>query len=116
MPDLSAISSLFPLPSPVEIPIMANGRAMTFRVSQWQEGTVTIHPRPALEAKTIRALRVWIERLDTHQHVPYYDLLQSQVIDAILPFLREPSTARSTFTLVHHGYGTRRVWTISVAP
>ena len=116
MPDLQAIASLFPLPGPVEIPAMPNGRPLSFRVTNWQEGTVTIHPRATGQAKVIRALRVWIERVDRPAHVAYYDLLPGQIIDAILPFLREPSTARSVFTITAWGYSVRRTWTIGVAP
>ena|SRR5579872_6117871 len=110
------VESLLPLPHPWEPLILQNGQSITFRVSTYAEGSMTIKLKDKPGTKLIRAIRLYGTRVDKHSNAPWFDITTGQLQSTIAPYLESSAFGFGTFRITAQGAGIRKTFRLDVIP
>jgi hypothetical protein len=110
------VAETFLLPHPWNLLILTHGKTISFRVTHWLQGLIEIQPKDSPVKKTIPVLRVWPSDTGRERHEDWWDITYTQLREAILPWLENPQTSASKFTIQANAHGQRKNFTITVNP
>lgn len=102
------------LPGPQELFDLPNGEKASFRATRFEEGQLEIRPVSQPEGKVVDALRVHVEPADKPFGMPYWDITSKTLRAQLIPWLRNPATARRRFTVTASGFKPRKRFSLEV--
>jgi hypothetical protein len=90
------------------------GPGPTFRITHWQQGTALFTPKGHSVPTEAPILRIWIERLDKPNKVPYYDISSARLQAQLLPYLTTYSYFGLIFSVRAYGHKPHKTLALTV--
>jgi hypothetical protein len=87
-----------------------------FAVLAWMRGDVTFQPKGQPAPTTREITRVWIQRLDKPNRVPYYDISSHHVQAQLAGYLDTQTFVGLEFSIRAHGYKPHKAFGLHVRP
>lgn len=106
------------LPGPYELLDLMDNQTIEFRVTNWSQGTIKIHPRyPGAPAeKTIPVMRLRVPFQDKPTGVQYYDVTSKTLQAQLLPMLMNSRYMDYVYRITKHGVRPRARFSLSRRP
>jgi len=104
------------LKGPYEIFELDDGETRQLRITNWEQGAVTIYPVHKPTGKVINALRVHVPQ-ETKPYFPYYwDITSKFLVAQMLGYLEVPGYQDKVFTVTKHGVAPKARFSLEVKP
>jgi len=102
------------LQGPYEIFELTDGQVVRLRITDYQQGVVTIYPKDKPTGKVVNALRIHVPR-DSKPFFPFYwDITGKTLVAQLLPYLEQAGYKDKIFTITKYGVAPKARFTVEV--